>query len=133
MSIGVVSLHELHSIRTRALTGRLVLGGDTLAAEPDSAKKAARKAASLEKSGKWKDTLVAQRQAKEDARRTREEDLEAARLIIDKEVRPGDRGSGTVHALAGFAESPRRVCRWPPAHSPCVLAQSRCMISGAGQ
>lgn len=82
----VITAHELNSIRTRALTGKLVLGGDTGAGEAEAAKKASRTAASRDKAGKWKDTLVAQRLAKEEARRKREEDLEAARVVVDKEV-----------------------------------------------
>ena len=66
----LLSSREIDSIRRRAHTGMLVMDASTSGsaitatmtpAEAEAAKKAARKAGSLEKSSKWKDTLAALR------------------------------------------------------------------------
>jgi hypothetical protein len=93
----MLTSRELDSIRRRAFTGKLVMEGETAssaslsrttpAPETEASRKAARKAASVEKASKWKDTLAAQRVLKEQSRARREEEAEAARRVLDKEVR----------------------------------------------
>jgi hypothetical protein len=95
----VVSARELSSIKARALTGKLVMD----ASVSEAARKAERKALSTEKAGQWKDTLSALRLGKERARAVREEQAEAARVAIDKEV--------GVIALVSFGMSVRRGVR----------------------
>lgn len=107
----VLKASELEALKRRTLTGKMVLGGDSTSAESDALRRTERKAASLEKSAKWGDTLLAQRQAKEDARRKREEDLEAARLVIDKEVR-SHHARELRGARSGEGWERRQCCRY---------------------
>lgn len=136
MSAAVISSHELDSIRRRAMTGKLVLGSEASAMEAEASKTALRRAASVDKSSKWKDTLLAQRLAKEDARRKREEDMEAARQAIDKEVRTsGARGVGGARASSAYPCSPplvgrrRRSCArgsdWRPSSVPTTSSSAK--------
>lgn len=78
----VLSARELSSIKSRALTGKLVMDSSV----SEAARKVERKALSTEKAGQWKDTLSALRLGKERARAVREEQAEAARVAIDLEA-----------------------------------------------
>lgn len=85
MSASVIRASELEAIRRRAFIGKLVVSAESEALSSEANRRAKLKQLSDARSKRWPNTLAAQRRAKANARRVREEKEEAARRVLDQQ------------------------------------------------